>query len=199
VVAEAHAAGLAVTAHAHPLAVIRDCIAAGVDGIEHCTFLTDSGIDFAPDVVALLAERQIAVCPTLGSTPGARRPPQLLELIIRSGLTWEGRYRQIAALAGAGVRLVSGTDGGINPGKPHGILAEALAQLVEGGMATADALASATSVAADVCGLGGRKGGIHPGYDADLLVVAGDPLADIGDLTRVDTVLLRGEPVVQAS
>jgi imidazolonepropionase-like amidohydrolase len=197
VVAEALAVGLAVTAHAHPLAVIRDAVAAGVDGIEHCTFLTDSGIDFAPDVVAMLAERQIVVCPTLGSTPGARRPPQLMELIRRSGLTWEGRYQQIAAMGDAGVRLVSGTDGGINPGKPHGILAEALVQLVAGGMTPACALASATSVAADVCGLGHRKGSIHPGHDADLLVIAGDPLADITTLTRVDTVLLHGDPVVQ--
>ena len=168
VVAEAHAAGLAVTAHAHPLAAIRDAVAAGVDGIEHCTFLTESGIDFDPDVVATLAERRIVVCPTLGSTPGARRPPQLMELIRRSGLTWEGRYRQIAAMGDAGVRLVSGTDGGINPGKPHGILAEALAQIVMGGMTPASALASATSVAADVCGPGHREGTIRPGQDADL-------------------------------
>jgi imidazolonepropionase-like amidohydrolase len=56
VVAEAHGAGLAVTAHAHPLAVIRDAIAAGVDGIEHCTFMTDAGMDFAPDVIAMPAQ-----------------------------------------------------------------------------------------------------------------------------------------------
>lgn len=69
VVAEAHDAGLTVTAHAHPLATIRAAIAAGVDGIEHCTFMTPAGMDFAPDVVAMLAERQTArrwaTCPVV--------------------------------------------------------------------------------------------------------------------------------------
>jgi imidazolonepropionase-like amidohydrolase len=109
---EAHDAGLTVTAHAHPLAAIRDAISAGVDGIEHCTFMTDAGMDFAPDVVAMLAERQIAVCPTLGSL-GANPPLQLMEILRMSGLTQETRKQKIAALRDAGVRLVSGTDGGI--------------------------------------------------------------------------------------
>ena len=194
VVAEAHDTGLTVTAHAHPLAAIRDAIAAGVDGVEHCTFMTDRGMDFAPDVVAMLAERQIAVCPTLGSL-GANPPPQLMQTLQMSGLTQETRKQKIAALRDAGVRLVSGTDGGINPGKPHGVLAEAIADLVQGGMAPADALASATSVAADVCQLGHRKGLIRPGHAADLLIVDGDPLTDITALTRGITVVLNGEPV----
>jgi imidazolonepropionase-like amidohydrolase len=192
IVAEAHDLGLPVTAHAHPLTAIRDAIAAGVDGIEHCTFITAEGMRFAPDVVALLAERQIAVCPTLGNAAGAVLPPQLMDLLHRSGLTVESRNERIAALRDAGVRLVSGTDGGINPGKPHGVLPNGIAQLVRGGMAPADALASATSVGADACGLGDRKGRVRPGYDADLLLVDGDPLADIGALTRVDTVILSG-------
>jgi imidazolonepropionase-like amidohydrolase len=192
IVTEAHDLGLTVTAHAHPLTAIRDAIAAGVDGIEHCTFITAEGMRFAPDVVATLAERQIAVCPTLGNAPGAVPPPQLMDLLHRSGLTVESRNERIAALRDAGVRLVSGTDGGINPGKPHGVLPHGIAQLVRGGMAPADALASATSVAAGACGLGHRKGRVQPGYDADLLIVDGDPLADIDALTRVDTVILNG-------
>jgi len=104
-----------VTAHAHPLAVIRDAIAAGVDGIEHCTFMTEAGMDFAPERVAMLAERQIAVCPTLGNVPGASLPPQLTEILQLSGLTPQSRSERIAALGDAGVRLVSGTDGGIGP------------------------------------------------------------------------------------
>jgi hypothetical protein len=100
VVAEAHDAGLTVTAHAHPLAATRAAIAAGVDGIEHCTFMTDAGMDFAPDVIAMLAERQIAVCPTLGSL-GANLPPQLMDILLLSGLTQETRYQKIAAFEGA--------------------------------------------------------------------------------------------------
>jgi imidazolonepropionase-like amidohydrolase len=75
------------------------------------------------------------------------------------------------------------------------MLAQALAQLVLGGMTPADALASATSVAAEVCGLGHRKGSVQPGHDADLLVIDGDPLTDIATLTRVDTVILNGQPI----
>src|SRR5207247_747945 len=163
---------------------------------EHCTFMPPAGFDFAPDVIAMLAERQIAVCTTLGNIAGANKmPPQLLEVVRLSGLTPERRYQKIVEMSQAGVRLVSGTDGGINPGKPHGILAQALAQLVLGGMTPADALATATSVAAQVCGLGHRKGNIQPGHDADLLIIDGDPLTDIATLTQVDTIILNGKPI----
>ena len=198
VVAEAHEAGLSVTAHAHPLAVIRDAIVAGVDGIEHCTFMTEAGMDFAPEVVAMLAERQIAVCPTLGSIPGASLPPQLTEILRLSGLTRESRNQRIVALQDSGVRLISGTDGGIGPGKPHGLLTQAIAQLVLAGMAPDKALACATSVSAEACGIGHRKGRIRVGHDADLLVVDGNPLTDIAALTRVAAVILNGEPVPSA-
>lgn len=75
------------------------------------------------------------------------------------------------------------------------MLAQAIAHLILGGMAPADALASATSVAADVCRLGHRKGRIRPGHDADLLIVDGDPLTDIAALTQVAAVVLNGEPI----
>jgi imidazolonepropionase-like amidohydrolase len=52
----------------------------------------------------------------------------------------------------------------------------AVADLVAGGMSAADALATATSVAAAACGLSDRKGHIRAGYDADLVVVGADPL-----------------------
>jgi imidazolonepropionase-like amidohydrolase len=64
VVDEAHAAGLPVTAHAHALVAIRDAVAAGVDGIEHFTFLTADGVQLAEDVLAAVAARGIVVCPT---------------------------------------------------------------------------------------------------------------------------------------
>jgi imidazolonepropionase-like amidohydrolase len=59
----------------------------------------------------------------------------------------------------------------------------------------AAALASVTSVAARACGLGDRKGRLRVGYDADLLLVDGDPLADTGALRRVTGVVLRGSMV----
>lgn len=193
VVVEAHAAGLPVTAHAHPLVSIRDAIVAGVDGIEHCTFLTADSVHVPEDVIAALAAQGIVVCPTLGRAPGALLPPQLLERLRRAGLGDEARREQVAAAHRAGVTIVSGTDGGINPGKPHGILPITVADLVAGGMSPADALATATSVAAAACGLGDRKGHIRAGYDADLIVVDGDPLSDIGALLSLNATILAGE------
>ncbi len=93
---------------------------------------------------------------------------------------------------GAGVRLISGSDGGISPRKPHGVLPEAVADLVAGGVSTADALAAATSCAAQSCGLGEHKGRLRAGYDADLLLVDGNPLNNIGALRRVAAVILNG-------
>jgi hypothetical protein len=78
-------------------------------------------------------------------------------------------------------------------GKPHGILALAIADLTAGGIPAADALASATSLAAQACGLANFKGRLHPGYDADLAIVDGDPLTDIAALTAVQAVYLGGQ------
>ena len=77
VVAQAHAAGLPVAAHAHALVSIRDAVAAGVDGIEHFTFLTADGVHMPADVLAAVAAQGIVVCPTLGAAPGAAPSPQL--------------------------------------------------------------------------------------------------------------------------
>jgi imidazolonepropionase-like amidohydrolase len=62
-----------------------------------------------------------------------------------------------------------------------------------------DVLASATSVAADVCGVGDRKGRVAAGYDADLLLVGGDPVADLAVLRNVDAVYLGGRLTVPTS
>ena len=98
-------------------------------------------------------------------------------------------------LHAAGVVVASGDDAGISSSKPHGILANSIANLVAGGIPAADALASATSVAADACGLGDRKGRLHAGYDADLTVVGGDPRTDIRALTSVQAVYVNGQAV----
>ena len=93
----------------------------------------------------------------------------------------------------AGVLIASGTDAGISDGKPHGILAHAIADMIAGGISATDSLASTTSLAAQACGLGDRKGWLRPGYDADLAIVHGDPFTDIAALTAVQAVYLRGQ------
>ena len=194
-VEEAHACGLPVTAHAHGLAAVVQAAQAGVDGIEHCSCLTERGIQHPADLLARLTANRTIVCPTLGIVPGIPLSPAVLALQERTGSSLAARQAMTGQLYQAGVRLVSGVDAGISDGKPHGILALAVADLVAGNIPAAGAIASATSLAADACGLGGRKGQLHPGYDADLLVVHGDPLADIGALTAVQAVYLGGRPV----
>lgn len=196
VVAEAHSLGLQVTAHAHALEAIRNVLDAGVDAIEHLTFLTEAGVEIDPAVVARLAESDVVVCPTLGAVPGIAPPPALLKLLQRTGMTMEDRVRWVAALHQAGVNLVAGSDGGISPGKPHGILREGLIQLVGGGVAPVEVLASATSYGAQVCGLADRTGRLATGLDADLLVVLGDPFARVEALRDVQAVYVQGRQVV---
>src|SRR5258708_36753644 len=98
-----------------------------------------------------------------------------------------------------GVILVSGVDAGISEGKPHGTLALAVADLVAAGIPAEDALASATSLAAGACGLSGRKGWLREGYDADLVVVGGDPLDDIRALDAIRAVYLAGQAIPRAA
>jgi imidazolonepropionase-like amidohydrolase len=197
-VEEAHACGLPVTAHAHGLTAVIQAVEAGVDGIEHCSCLTERGIEQPASLLERLAADRTVVCPTLGLVPGATPSPAVRALQERTGSSLEARQAMTGRLYQAGVRLVSGVDAGIADGKPHGILALAIADLVTGGVPAADAIASATSLAADACGLGGRKGRLRRGYDADLVVVHADPLADISALTAVQAVYLAGQPSASA-
>jgi imidazolonepropionase-like amidohydrolase len=195
IVRDAHELGLPVTAHAHSLQSVEVSIAAGVDGIEHCTCLTEHGVETPPGVVAGLLSRRIAVCPTFGRAPGVPPSPQLVEVTRRTGMTMTDRFAQVADLHAAGVDIISGSDAGIHPGKPHGVLPYAVAELVEAGLSPAAALRTATSGVARACGVAQRKGRIAPGFEADLLFVDGDPTTNIADLARVRGVVLRGASV----
>ena len=109
----------------------------------------------------------------------------------RTGTDLAQRVAQVGELARAGVRLVAGSDSGISPGKPHGILPYAVGQHAEV-VGAPVALAAATSGAADALGLGGITGRLRAGLAADLLVVDGDPTRRIDDLVRVRRVVCRG-------
>jgi imidazolonepropionase-like amidohydrolase len=198
VVDEAHRLGLAVTAHAHALAAVEQCVAAGVDGIEHCSCIVGRGVRTLPGLAEAIAAAGIVVCPTLGhdlSNPDVL--PMLAVLTERTGIGMAERLAQVSALYRAGVTLVSGADSGIAPVKAHGVVAPfALAELVDCGVPPAAALASATGVAARACGLADRTGRLRPGLDADLLVVRGDPTVDIAAVRDVHTVVSRGRVVV---
>jgi len=191
VVEEAHSHGLPVTAHAHSLAAVRRALAAGADGIEHCTCITDHGLHAPAELMDALAEAGTAVCHTLGSTQDP--PPSVQEQFDRAGMSIAAKFGIVGRMYDHGVRAISGTDGGIAAGKPHGITAHALGQMVEAGMPNAVVLASATSQAAKALNLG--KGVLRPGWDADVIAVRGDPVRDITALHRVTTVVVGGQIV----
>jgi imidazolonepropionase-like amidohydrolase len=192
---EAHAHGLPVTAHAHAHAAVWQALRAGVDGIEHCTSVTAAGAHVDDELAAALAASGVAVCPTLGSDPAVSVPPEVLAMAERAGLTQAILQDGVARLSRAGVRIVAGSDAGIGPAKPHGILPRTLEEYVNSGMDPAAALAAGTARAAEACGVPDRKGRVRSGFDADLLIVEGDPLADITTLRRPVSVYLAGTAV----
>ncbi|MBM7494493.1 imidazolonepropionase-like amidohydrolase [Micromonospora luteifusca] len=191
---QAHNLDLPVTAHAHALSAVEQALRVGVDGIEHCTCVTAAGAHVPDELADRLAAAGVAVCATLGTDPAVVAPPEVVAMAARAGLSEAALGDGAATLHRAGVRLVAGSDAGLGPAKPHGILPETLIEYVACGIPATAALTAATSVGAQVCGLGQRKGRVRPGFEADLLVVAGDPTRDITVLRRPLAVYRAGEP-----
>ncbi len=187
VVEAAHREGLPVTAHAHATAGITAAVAAGVDGIEHCTFLTESGVTASPDVVEAIVGRGVWCGITIGRVfPDT--PDDIVELL-------EGVWRNIRRLMDSGARVAFSTDAGIDPNKRHDVFPDDLADLPRHGFTGAEVLTGATSAAAASCGLGHRKGRIAAGYDADVIAVAPGVEHDLAGLRDVRAVWRGGRRV----
>ncbi len=190
IVDTAHSLGLKVAAHAHSARGVEAAARAGVDSIEHGTFA---------DAAAIRAMKTSgsALVPTLMAFTGIRErlgkgvyTPQV-EAKVRETLSEVGKAARAARTAG--VPVVFGTDAAVFE---HGRNAQEFALLVElAGMRPAEALASATTGAARLLGLENEIGRIAPGFSADLIAVAGDPLADVRALEKVDYVMIRGRTV----
>jgi len=191
---EAHRHGLQVTAHAHAVGAIADAVAAGADGLEHVSFWTEDSVDAPAELIQLIADRQTVVGATLGMVPvpGLEPPPAIRA---RRPLM----VANLRRLYEAGAPMVVGSDAGIAPIKPHDVVRYAPAQLREIGIGQAEALRTITSDAARVIGLGHRKGRIAPGFDADILAIDGDPIADPDALHRIRAVYARGTAVPMSS
>ncbi len=191
VVEEARALGMTVAAHAHGAQAIADAVRAGVFTIEHVTFVTPDGAPPEDTLLDEVAASGVLVSATLGRRPEewAALPGPVRDMISR----W---FQLNGELYRRGARMVVGSDAGIGPLKPHGVLPYAVGELVADlGVSPAAALTAVTARAAEACGLAGRKGSLRPGMDADLLVVAGDPLNDPSALHEVRAVFRGGVQV----
>jgi imidazolonepropionase-like amidohydrolase len=188
VVDEADKLGMTVAAHAHGVQAVLDAVRAGVFSIEHATFITPDG-SLPPDAtIDEVAGSGVVVSVSLGHHPERRAA------LSGHGQDFIGRYLELSAeLQRRGARIVVGSDAGIASVKPHGVLPYAAGELVhELGFSPAAALTALTARAAEACGLTDRKGSVRAGMDADLLVVAGDPLSDPAALLQVRAVFRGG-------
>ena len=202
---EAHHAGLPLVAHAHSLAGMENAVAAGVDGIEHFTGLSSAhGSRIDDRLLDEVARRGIYVDLTMGNDRSFHAlmpapPPALAALMVRFGVAsfdefYASRIGQLGELWKHAVRVIAGVDSGMGPTKRHGNLWRTVGEMVEAGFPTADALAAATSVAAQACGLAAETGRLAPGYAADLLVVDGDLSINLATLSTPRFVLVNGIP-----
>lgn len=188
IVEEAARVDKPVAAHAHGLEGIRRAVEAGVTTIEHCSFVTETNErQFSEPLAGKIAERGMFVCPTISG--GA---PYIAEL---TGINL-GAY--VKKMHDMGVRIIAGTDAGID-NNPHHQYVAGLEYLVTLGFQPAQVLAMATTEAAAALGLGATTGRLAPGYDADLIVVRGDPQADIAALRDLRRVIARGHDYVPDS
>lgn len=186
-VSEARIHGKKVASHAVGGAGLRMSIEAGVDSIEHGSYLAED-----PELLNMMADKGIFFVPTFAvftfhatvGTPHAQFEAR------------DFRQRHIESVQKAlvaGVKVVAGTDAG---GWEHGNNAQELECLVEAGMTPMQALVAGTGWAAECCGLEKQVGTVEAGKFADLVVVDGDPLRDIKmlqDNTKIKLVMKEGK------
>jgi imidazolonepropionase-like amidohydrolase len=190
-VEEAHKAGRRVAAHAYSTAAISNALEAGVDSIEHGSFLDR-------DTAEMMRETGTWLVPTMSvyATMSEKGPelgaPEYIQR--KTAEVLEASRRAFRLALDAGVPMAAGTDCGA-PGHPHGTLREELKLMVEAGATPQQALKFGTSGAARLLGLGNELGTLGPGKRADVLAVGGDPLRDIHALDEVRLVLRDGVEV----
>lgn len=189
IISESHRLGRKVAAHAHAALAIRDAVEAGVDSIEHASFIDAEGI-------RLMKEHGTYLCPTLylmdwfmenytklGVTP---------DMIAKAKVVMPAARENVGRAIREGVKVAFGTDAAVYP---HGQNAREFPVLVRMGMTPLAAIQSATVNAADLLDWTDRVGTLEPGKFADLIAVEGDPLKDTRVLERVKFVMKGGEVV----
>ncbi|SEO66074.1 Imidazolonepropionase [Halogranum amylolyticum] len=188
IVDEAHRQGVHAATHAHGAEGVKAAVEAGVDTVEHGTFLDDEAVD-------LLVDHDVTLVPTLSAPYHIVRNIETAteESARKTRHVYERHVDSFGKALEAGVRIAGGTDAG-TPFNYHGANATEVEFMAKYGMDPVEAIRAMTEVAADVIGLDG-SGTLEPGTNADLLVVDGDVTDDLTLLNNPAAVLKGGEVV----
>jgi imidazolonepropionase-like amidohydrolase len=168
-VEETHMLRRKAAAHAHGSEAAKRAIRAGIDSIEHGTFLDD-------EALRMMHDRGVFLVPTLTTRMGladSKFPPRVKAKADAAVKQQDNMVRRAIAL---GVRIALGTDAAVYP---HGRNAEEFVLMAAAGMTPAQALQAGTISAAELLGLADQVGMLQPGFLADIVAVRGNPLADI--------------------
>lgn len=188
IVQTGHLLGRKVAAHAHGSTGINAALRAGVDSIEHGTYLDDQSIELFKRTGAFLVPTVHAgkFVEDKAREPGYFPPP----VRIKAAAVGPQIQGSLARAYQAGVRIAFGTDVGVGA---HGTNAREFRYMHEAGMSPMDCLVAATVNAAQLCGLSEQIGTIEPGKRADLIAVDSSPLDDVTVLEHVSFVMKGGE------
>ncbi|HUE53519.1 MAG TPA: amidohydrolase family protein [Terriglobales bacterium] len=189
IVADAHRLGRKVAAHAHGAQGILWASEAGVDSIEHGSYIDDAGI-------AEMKKNGTYLVPTLYlgdwflENAEKNRVPDFL--LFKAKAVVPAARKNIAHAFASGVKVAFGTDAAVYP---HGLNAHEFAVMVKLGLTPLQSIQAATINAADLLGWSDKIGTVEPGRWADIIAVDGDPLQDVTTLERVEFVMKGGEVV----
>ena len=189
IVDEAHRLGRKVAAHAHGAQAILWASEAGVDSIEHGSYIDDAGI-------AEMKKNGTYLVPTLYladwfmENADKNHVPDFL--LVKAKAVMPAARKNIAHAFASGVKVAFGTDAAVYP---HGLNAHEFAVMVKLGLTPLQAIQAATVNAADLLGWTGKVGSLDTGAWADIVAVDGDPLKDVTTLERVKFVMKGGEVV----
>ncbi len=186
IVAEAHRLGRKVAAHAHGGDGLKHAVIAGVDSIEHGTYIDD-------EAVKMMKERGTYLVPTLYLTDWFLENYQKFNLppsvIAKAKQVMPEMKKNIGRAFQQGVPVAFGTDSAVYP---HGLNAREFAVYVRMGMTPIQSIQTATVHASKLLGWEDRVGAIEAGKYADLIAVDGDPTRDVTELERVKWVMKGG-------
>lgn len=187
IVTTANDYGMTIAVHAHGTEGMKRAVIAGVDSIEHGTYMTE-------EVMALMKQRGTYLVPTLmaGAWVAEKaEEPDYFPSVVRPKAAMIGPVIRdtFAKAYRFGVPIAFGTDSGVSP---HGENAKEFVLMVDGGMSEMEAIKSATLHASRLLKVDKELGTIEPGKLADLVAVKGDPLDEIGLLLDIDFVMKEG-------